>query len=297
VPTYSSTSPNDGDLNYSMPYTMTSYQYPPAAPVPGGIFEPSWPSLLAPIITNDPTMSAPIEGLGWSGSGVVSQSQINEGHPIVNANHQRLLIPAQRNPWETTWDETHYNNNNFTSESTAFSETAAPSKTSNNMASFSSAPMPVSNYHSTPVNHQPAAPTRPPPPDHRIVAVPQYIAKKRKIPASGPKKQPQLKPSNSKPSTPAATKASTSAQALQSCQADLDDIAQNRLKVLKHERRALELGTQKLAAEVKALKETADRNQRQLEAVLKLAKRIEWGADEQREESWGTKLGCVDTGF
>ncbi|KAK0751792.1 hypothetical protein B0T18DRAFT_403406 [Schizothecium vesticola] len=161
------------------------------------------------------------------------------------------------------------------------------------MGYLPSAPMPVSRYHSAPVPHQPAAPTRPPSSDPRIVVVPQYIAKKRKMPAAGLKKQPQLKPSNSKPSTLAATKAGTSAseqlsrggQALQSCQADLDDIAHNRLKVLEHDRCALELETQKLVAEVKALKETADRNQRQLEAALKLAAGIEGGADEQGEEA------------
>jgi hypothetical protein len=270
-----------------MPYTATSYQYPPAAPVPGGTFESSWSSSLDPTTPNDPTVSALLEILGWSGSGVVSQPQINEGHPAVNANYQGLLIPARGNPW----GETHYNNDDFTFKSTPFPDTATPSKTSNNMAYFSSAPMPVSSYHSAPASHQPAASTRPPSPDTRIVVVPQYTAKKRKTTAAGPKKQPQLKPRNSKPSTPAAIKAGTSTseqlsrggQALQSCQADLDDIAHNRLKVLESNRCALELDTQKLVAEVNALKETADRNQRQLEAAFKLAERIEEGADEQRE--------------
>lgn len=259
-----------------MPYTMVTYPYHSTAPVttapvPDNCSEASWASPLNPITDNDPIIST-IEGLvGWTGYGFVPPRQNNEGRLPANTGNQVSSMTARGNTWDGTQ---HYNC--LPPVTPPCSGTVTPSNTSNDTGYFSSAPMPVSSRQHPQVSHQPATSTQSPP--QTFVVFPQSGSKKRKTITTTPKKQPKLRPSKSKPDTVASaseqqTEHHIGGQLLKSCQAQMDDIALSRLKVLGNESYAREVEMKRLADDVEALKEAATRNKRLLKEALEMAKR------------------------
>ncbi|KAK1826384.1 hypothetical protein QBC39DRAFT_364587 [Podospora conica] len=306
-PSHPSPSSYSPDLSYGMPYASAGYPYQSAPPVPAGNFESSWsPSFTS--ATNDPTMSRQIEiqGLEW---GDYSQPQINGGGSSVNASP--VFSMADTN----TWDQTHYNDtraspysdtatlSNTSNTLGSFSSAPMPAG-SRHSTPGSHHPVPPPPISSPTARRQDTSKKRKtssadgPHPNSR----------------SAPKQQPQLKPSRPKLVTAAAPKAAVPAleqqlqdrlvarlgpsilpkspadgkdartagdyirrEAWQRCQAEAQDMAQRRLRLLEHDRDAQERVTQRLLADVRALREAAAQNHEDLEGLLGAAKKLERG--------------------